>query len=178
MSWCSEGESIPLHNADMEPLLDDVRVVLLRDLEGLQREIARFPDDEEIWATKPGIANAAGNLALHVAGNIRHFIGRRLGDLPYQRDRDREFSRRSGTRDEITAELDRAIAAVRDVLSMLDAAHLDVPFEGHPGVPVSTRRFLLHLCTHTSFHLGQVGYLRRIVTGDSQSTNAVSASRL
>lgn len=133
---------------------------------------------ELIWAIRPGIANAAGNLALHVAGNIQHFIGHQLGGSPYQRDREAEFGRRRRTRDEIGAELDRAIAAVRDVLPMLGAARLDAPFEGHPGVPASTRRFLLHLCTHTALDLGQVGYLRRIVTGDSASTLAVSASRL
>jgi hypothetical protein len=43
---------------------------------------------------------------------------------------------------------------------------------------VSTRRFLLHLCTHAAFHVGQLGYLRRIVTGDSRSTNSVSAGGL
>jgi uncharacterized damage-inducible protein DinB len=162
----------------MDPLLDDVRVMLVRELEGFQREVALFPDDEAIWTARPGVANAAGNLALHVAGNLQHFIGHRLGGLLYRRDREEEFGRRNGTREDIHAELDRAIVTVRDVLPSLDAARLDAVFDAHPGVPVSTRRFLLHLCTHAAFHLGQMGYLRRIVTADSRSTNAVSAARI
>ena len=152
--------------------------VLLRDLEGLQREIALFPDDESLWATRAGVTNSAGNLALHIAGNIRHFIGYQLGGIAYVRDRDAEFGRRTGSRDELVAALGHAIAAVREVLPRLTQAQLDKPFEGHPEVTMVTRRFLLHLCTHTSFHLGQAGYLRRIVTGDPRSTNTVAASRL
>jgi uncharacterized damage-inducible protein DinB len=162
----------------MDPLIEDLVVVLLRDLEAVKLEVALFPDDEALWLTKPGIANAAGNLAHHVAGNIQHFIGHRLGGLPYRRDRAAEFDRRSGTRADIRAELEGAITGVRTVLPTLDPSRLDAPFEAHPGVPVTTRRFLLHLCAHTAFHLGQIGYLRRIVTADSRSTNAVSAAHL
>ena len=75
-------------------------------------------------------------------------------------------------------EIRRAVAAVNEVLPRLGGEQLETAFTAHADVAVSTRRFLLHLCTHTAFHVGQVGYLRRIVTGDSRSTNAVSASGL
>jgi uncharacterized damage-inducible protein DinB len=152
---------------------------LLRDLEGLQREIELFPDEETPWMTRPGVANSAANLALHVAGNIQHFIGLHMGGIPYTRNRDAEFNRRAGTRQEVIAELARAIDAVHDVLPRLSSEQLEALFDAHPApVPLSTRRFLIHLCTHTSFHLGQAGYLRRIITGDPRSTNTVTAERL
>ena len=53
--------------------------LLVRELEGLRREIALFPDDASIWRTVPGVTNSAANLALHVAGNLQHFVGRVLG---------------------------------------------------------------------------------------------------
>jgi uncharacterized damage-inducible protein DinB len=159
-------------------LLDDMTALLQRDLEGLEQEIALFPDDQSLWATRPGVTNSAGNLALHVAGNLQHFVGRELGGLPYQRNRDDEFGRRSGTRAAVIEEVGRALAAVASVVPRLTDAQLEKPFDAHPGVVISTRRFLLHLCTHTAFHVGQVGYLRRIVTGDPRSTNTVSAGRL
>jgi len=162
----------------MASIIDDVLVVLLCDLEGFQREVAMYPDDASLWVVREGVANSGGNLALHVAGNIRYFIGHAIGGHDYQRDRADEFARRSGTRDEVIAQLRGAVAAVKDVLPGLTGEQLDAPFEAHAGVRVSTRRFLLHLCTHTAFHLGQIGYLRRIVTGDSRSSNTVSASRL
>jgi hypothetical protein len=37
-----------------------------------------------------------------------------------------------------------------------------------------TGDFLLHLSTHLAFHLGQIGYLRRGLTGDPTSSGAVS----
>ena len=152
--------------------------VLTRDLEGFQKEIALFPDDETLWETREGVANSAGNLALHIAGNIQHFIGQVLGDIPFTRDRNAEFGRRSGTRQELIAALDRALDAVRQVLPHLTIEQLDAPYTGHPDVSTSTQQFLLHLCTHTSFHLGQAGYLRRIVNADGRSTNTVNAARL
>ena len=162
----------------MTSIQDDFRAVLLRELEGLQREIAMYPDDASLWRTEEGVANSSGNLALHVAGNLQHFIGYVLGGRPFQRDREAEFGRRSGSRDDVIEQVRRAIEAVVDVLPTLTDEQLDQPFESHPEVRVSTRRFLLHLCTHTAFHVGQVGYLRRILTGDPRSTNTVSAGRL
>jgi uncharacterized damage-inducible protein DinB len=162
----------------MLPILDDIAVLLRRDLEGLQREVALFPDDTLLWATTPGVTNSAGNLVLHIAGNLQHFIGHEMGGLPYQRDRDAEFGRRHGSRDELVDELGRALAAVSTVLPRLTHDQLDAMFDAHSGVSISTQRFLLHLCTHTAFHVGQVGYLRRVLTGESQSTNTVSAGRL
>jgi uncharacterized damage-inducible protein DinB len=162
----------------MTAVTDDFRAVLLRELQGLQREVALYPDDESLWVTRKGVANAGGNLALHVAGNIQDFIGRALGGRVYHRDREAEFARRSGTRAEVVEELRRAAAIVDEVLPGLSDERLETTFDGHPDTSVSTRRFLLHLCTHAAFHLGQVGYLRRILTGDPRSTNSVSAALL
>jgi len=162
----------------MLSIAEDAGALLRRDLEGLQRELALLPDDAVLWATVPGISNAIGNLALHIAGNLQHFIGHEMGGLPYVRDRDAEFGRRQGSRDEVIEEVGRAAAAVAAVLPQLNGERLALPFDAHAGVSVSTQRFLLHLCTHTAFHVGQVGYLRRILTGDARSTNTVSAGRL
>ena len=46
------------------------------------------------------------------------------------------------------------------------------------GITVSTRRFLIHLATHLAWHLGQAGYLRRILTGQNVSTGAVPVPAL
>lgn len=160
-------------------LTDDMAALLVRDLEGFQREVSFFPDDSSVWRTAAGVSNSAGNLALHVAGNLQYFIGAVLGGTGYVRDRDREFAHHSLSRAELAAELGRAIDVVHAVLPRLSAEQLDASFTAHrTATPTSTRRFLLHLCTHTAFHVGQAGYLRRIITGDSRSTDTVTASRL
>ena len=45
-----------------------------------------------LWQTMPGLTNTAGNLALHVAGNLQHYVGTELGNTAYKRDRNLEFS--------------------------------------------------------------------------------------
>ena len=96
----------------MATIAGNASVLLIRELRAFQREILLFPDDGSLWTTMPGITNAAGNLALHVSGNLRQFIGAAIGNIPYIRNREEEFGRRTGTRSEIVDALEAAIAAV------------------------------------------------------------------
>jgi uncharacterized damage-inducible protein DinB len=155
----------------MNDIAGDLVAMLTRELDGFKRELELFPDDESVWRTVPGVTNSAGNLALHVAGGLQSLIGGALGRTGYVRNRDAEFSRRSGTRSELIAELDRAMAMVREVLPQLSDATLAAEFpEPVLGVRFRTGRFLLHLCAHAAFHLGQAGYLRRAMTGNPASS--------
>jgi hypothetical protein len=164
----------------MSDLAGDICLLLVRELEGFRREIALFPDDVSLWQTAPGITNTAGNLALHVAGNLQHFIGGVLGGTGYIRDRELEFSRRSGTRAEIVAEIDATLAVVRRVVPGVPAIVFD---EIYPEAvirsrKIGTRVFLLHLCAHAAYHLAQAGYLRRVITRDERSSGAIPLEEL
>ena len=153
---------------------NDFARCLVRELEGFKRELARFPDDDSVWQTLPGVTNSAGNLALHLAGNLQHFIGTVLGGSTYVRRRDDEFGRRSGSRVEIFRELDAAVAVVRSILPSISNETLAAEFpEKVMGLTFQTNAFLVHLCAHAGCHLGQAGYLRRIVTGDATSSEPV-----
>ena len=155
----------------MSPFAADIALNLVRELEGFKRELSHFPDDESVWSTLPGVANSAGNLALHVSGNLQHFVGAVLGGTGYVRNRDLEFGQRSGPRENIYAELDAAISVVRRVLPSLPNDRLEHEFpELLMGMKFRTSTFLLHLCAHAGFHLGQAGYLRRILTGNAKSS--------
>jgi hypothetical protein len=155
----------------MTSVASDIQALLTRELDGFRRELELFPDDDSMWRTVPGITNSAGNLALHVAGGLQYLIGAVLGRTGYVRNRDAEFSRRSGTRSEVIAELDRALAVVREVVPQLSRSALAAEFpEPVIGTRLPTGRFLLHLCAHAAFHLGQAGYLRRAMIGDSTTS--------
>lgn len=160
-------------------LTDDVRRLLIRELEAFAREVELFPTDELLWAAPPGISNSAGNLARHVCGNLKHFVGHVLGGTAYVRNRDAEFGTRSGTRADLAHELRETAAVVSDVLPRLDPRDLEKMFpEAVGGVQVPSGRFLLHLAVHLAFHLGQAGYVRRLLTGQNESSDAISIRAL
>lgn len=163
----------------MADLGGDLAILLVRELEGFEREISLFPDDETVWKTAPGLPNSAGNLALHVAGNLQHFVGAILGGTGYVRDRGLEFGRRSGPRGDVLAELRAASRVVGEVLRALPAERFDEEYpELLNGLRLSTGRFLIHLSAHAGFHLGQAGYARRAVTGDSRSSGPIPLQAL
>lgn len=157
----------------------DLGLMLMRELDGFRREVEMFPDDVSLWTVVPGITNSAGTLAVHVAGNLRGMIGAVLGSSGYVRNRDAEFSRRGLTREEVKAELDRTKNEIEPVIRTLDDAALAAPFPGDfHGMTMSTRRFLIALEVHAAFHLGQAGYIRRVVTGDRTSAHPIETEPL
>ncbi len=149
----------------MTPMMDHLQSLLARDLKAFVKEIEAFPGDAQLWAAAPGISNAAGNLALHVAGNLQFYVGATLGGSGYVRDRDAEFNRRSGTRQEVIEELERALQAVESVIPRLTEEDLRREFpQSLGGAVFPTDVFLLRLCAHLTYHLGQVNYLRRLTS--------------
>lgn len=152
---------------------DEIRTyarIFDRDLAVLEREVSLYPGDAGLWKPVEGQPTLGGNLALHLVGNLRHFVGGVLGGSGFKRDRDGEFDSRGLSRDALVAEIRRARADVAEALAKLDPARLDQPFpEAIRGHALSTRMVLVHLVTHLSFHLGQLDYHRRAATGDRAS---------
>jgi uncharacterized damage-inducible protein DinB len=149
--------------------------ILTRDLRALRREIEAFDDERELWRVPPGISNSAGTLALHLAGNIQHYIGAVLGDTEYVRDRDAEFARRDVPRAQLLREIDAALSAVERGMARVNDADLAKPFPDPPrGLAVRTGEYLIHLVAHFTYHLGQVDYHRRLLTGQPGTIRAVA----
>ena len=153
--------------------------VLIRDLHALRREVEAYPDEDMPWATREGLPNAGGNLVLHLCGGLRHFVGAMLGKSGYVRDRPREFAATGLKRVELLAEIAEAESVVSTVIPALSSADLGASFpEKLGGATVETADFLLHLCAHLGYHLGQIDYHRRLVTGDSAGVGALPIHEL
>lgn len=135
-----------------------------RDLNKLKEELNLYPDEESIWKLQEGISNSTGNLALHLCGNLLHFIGATLGKTGYIRERDQEFSLRNVPRQLLLKQIDETIHVVSSSLKYIsdEQMTLNFPLEKH-GKTVTTAHMLLHLLAHLSYHLGQVNYHRRLV---------------
>ena len=148
-------------------LVSAVSAILNRDLQTLRREVEAYPDEHQLWTTAPGITNPGGTLVLHLAGNLQHYLGRQLGGTDYLRDRPAEFSRRGVPRAELLREIAAAQQAVA-LLGNLDDAALRREFpEAVGGATINTAEFLVHIACHFTYHLGQIDYHRRLVTGQN-----------
>jgi hypothetical protein len=145
----------------------DLASLFNRDLGKLSQQIEAFPTDEALWQTLPGVLNSGGNLALHLEGNLREFVGRQLGNLPYERKRDLEFSSKGASRDELCARLADLRRSIPTIIEALSADQMAMEYpQVVLGTPMSTQEFLFHLYGHLNWHLGQIDYLRRILLKD------------
>lgn len=163
----------------MTTLGRNLAILLVRELEAFERELDLFPDDASAWRTVPGISNSAANLALHVSGNLQYYVGTVLGGTGYVRNRELEFGRRSGPRPAVKEQIRAAIGAVETTLPGLPEARFAAEFpEPVGGFRIPTDRFLIHLCAHAGYHLGQAVCARRIVTGQTQSSGPVPLAAL
>ena len=160
-------------------MLRSVATILDRDLRTLRREVEAYPNDRALWQEVPGISNVAGTLTLHLAGNLQHYIGARMGQTGYVRDRAAEFARRDVPRPELLSQIEAARAAVKAALSRAPEPDLTAEYpETVGGSKVSTGDYLVHLTTHFAYHLGQIDYHRRVVTGKAFAVDAIRPSEL
>lgn len=146
----------------------ELAALYARDLNRVIQELQAFPDTDAVWATAPGVTNAAGTLALHLEGNLREYVGRLLGGIPFTRQRPLEFSTRGVELAELITRLEAVQAMVPRVVAALTPADLDAIYPApYENKPISTRQLLIHLNGHLNYHLGQIDYLRRFVTGNA-----------
>jgi hypothetical protein len=134
-----------------------------RDLEKLKAELSLYKNEDELWLLAEGISNTAGNLALHIVGNLNNFIGAKLGNTGYVRDRPAEFSSKV-SREVLHDQISETILMVQKTLKNLDITILETDYpEEVFGYKMKTDFFIIHLHSHLNYHLGQINYHRRLV---------------
>ena len=148
-------------------ILETVIFLFKRDLSKLKNEIELYRNEQKIWHAEKGIANTAGNLCLHLVGNLNAYIGAEIGKTGYVRQRDLEFSLKNISRQELIQKIDGTIMMVDQSLAPIKEEELEkeyplLVFEEKTTVGF----FLIHLATHLSYHLGQINYHRRLLDGD------------
>jgi len=150
----------------MEKKLIDPFVFLFeRDLDKLDSEIRQYPNDDALWTIAGETKNPAGNLCLHLCGNLQHYIGAQLGNTGYQRNRALEFSAKAVSKDALLQEIRQTKQAVSKTLKNLTDESLQKLYpEEVLGYPMTTVFFLTHLIGHFGYHLGQINYHRRLLS--------------
>lgn len=145
-------------------LTETLATIFQRDLAKLYTEIEQYKNEEALWVTEKSIANSAGNLCLHLIGNLKTFIGAELGGFAYTRNRELEFSLKGLPKAELLTMVAEAKTLVEETLRKLPANSLqqEYPLLVFPE-KTSTEFFLVHLTAHLSYHLGQINYHRRLL---------------
>lgn len=145
-------------------ILENITELFVRDLHKLKEEIGLYKNEADLWKVEKEIKNSAGNLTLHLVGNLNHFIGALIGKSGYFREREAEFSKKNIPVSTLLTEIDMAIQVVESTLSNLREEDLQTPY------PIEflekNRTFgeiFLILLTHLSYHLGQINYHRRLI---------------
>ncbi|MBP6731258.1 MAG: DUF1572 family protein [Chitinophagales bacterium] len=135
-----------------------------RDLLRLKDEVASYKNEADLWVVKPHISNSAGNLCLHLIGNLNHFIGATLGNTGYVRERDKEFAEKNIPRARLLADIDAVLGVVKNVLVNLPEEAYEKEFPLPIGNNVmTTQQMLIYIFAHLSYHLGQINYHRRLI---------------
>ena len=143
----------------------ELAALFRRDLEKVIQQLQAFPEGPSLWQLAPGVTNSAGNLALHLEGNLREFIGRQLGDVAYQRRREQEFAAKGVPIGELLSRMDGVAELIPRVVASLSDEVMSAPYPSQVvGGYTSTQQFLLHLLGHLNYHLGQIDSLRRFLT--------------
>ena len=150
--------------------MTDLSEVIAKDLADyykmVREQTHRWVDpltDEQLWLRPFAHGNSVGHLLLHMTGNLNYYIGARVAENGYLRDRDREFTEpEPKPKAEVLAAFDRAIAMVIAAIEEQSAEDWQKPYTA-VREPEAAERFAIFLrCAgHAYHHVGQLIYLSR-----------------
>lgn len=141
-----------------------LKTLFNRDLTKLKSEIELYENENKIWFVEKGLTNSAGNLTLHLIGNLNTYIGAEIGKTNYIRNRELEFSQKDIPKKELIKSIEETIIMIENALDKVTEEDLK---KEYPVLvfdkKTSTEYFLIHLSTHLAYHLGQINYHRRMI---------------
>ena len=118
--------------------------------------------EEEIWWRPNSSSNSAGNLVLHLCGNVRQWIISGLGEAEYRRQRDREFAERGPIpRKVLVTQLRRTIRDACQVLARLSEDSLSRRYVIQ-GFHVTGLDAAFGVTEHFGYHTGQIIYITKL----------------
>lgn len=143
---------------------DTLKTLIIRDLEKLKQEIEAYQNEAMLWYVEKSISNSAGNLCLHLVGNLNAYIGAELGKTGYVRNRADEFALKDVPRAELVDKIEKTIMTVEKTFDRISEDQLKEKYPAEIFLKdASTEYFFVHLAMHLGYHLGQINYHRRLL---------------
>ncbi|MBS1729740.1 MAG: DUF1572 family protein [Bacteroidetes bacterium] len=150
-------------------ITNTLKELFKKNLEQLKNEIELYHHEANLWRVDGQIKNSAGNLCLHLMGNLKAYIGVGLAKTNYIRQRDLEFSLKNIPGKDLCTQIDETIQIIEDGLNNLTSDQLQETFPIKIWEkPTSIENTLVLLATHLNYHLGQINYHRRIIDDENK----------
>lgn len=129
-------------------------------LDKIRLAVERLSEDQIWWRPAPG-TNSAGNLILHLCGNLSLWLLAGVGGRPFERHRAEELSAdRTHGKAELLARLEEVVAACRGVLAAVEPADLERP-AAIQGYETELLDAVFHAVEHMSYHTGQIVWIAK-----------------
>jgi len=122
--------------------------------------------EDQFWRNPFAYGNSVGHLLLHLTGNLSYYIGARVAETGYQRNRDLEFSEaRRPSKSEVLRKFDETIAMVATTIEAQSETDWTKSYAADRE-PEAANRFgiFLRCAVHFYHHVGQIIYLCRELT--------------
>ena len=121
---------------------------------------------EKLWHNPFGFGNDIGHLVVHITGNLHHYIGARMAETGYVRDREREFTTDDRPSvDALLRQFDAAMEMVQSTLASADEATLTADYAGDDRLEKTNLGVLILCASHMNNHIGQMVYLLKQLEG-------------
>ena len=154
-----------VHSTPAAEFIDASRTLLIDDYLPKLLKCAEILSEDDAWWRPNESSNSIGNMLLHVCGNMREWIIGGAGGESVERDREAEFAaRRSMSKDDIIAEVERTVRHVDLVLADLPEETLLDRIQVQ-GFSVTRLQAVYHAIEHFGYHLGQVIYVTKLRSG-------------
>ena len=150
-----------------DEVLSAVRSRITRVLPMQIRASVEKVTEEQVWWRPNEKSNSIGNLILHLAGSLDHYLNLAIGGQPYKRDRDAEFAARGPmSKAEVLARLDEMLRKAEQTFDGLSPDRLMGPSADPERYNVLLED-LINITTHVSSHTGQIMWIAKMLNEGS-----------
>jgi uncharacterized damage-inducible protein DinB len=130
------------------------------------RGCLKLLDEPAFWQRPNASSNSAGNLLMHLSGNIRQYMLSGLGGVADIRQRDLEFQTPSAlSRTTVESDFFQVAEKALDLLEHLPEEAF-LKRKNIQGFDLTGLGIVLHVVEHLSYHTGQIAYLTKMTTDE------------
>lgn len=122
-----------------------------------------FLSETELWYSPNGFSNSAGNLILHLCGNITQYIISGIGGEADQRERYKEFTETATlNKKQLLEKLNRIAESACEIMRNIELDGLISQYSIQ-GNKISGIAAMIHVTEHYSYHTGQIAFITKLL---------------